>query len=102
MAYKFIDVIADIEARLDQEAEAVKNELQAIDSRQTELKSELAELEPRHLRVQALKSRSDDICPACFITHGDESPVRPISSPDGQDHFRCGKCDAIWVYDPRK
>ena len=102
MAYKFIDVIADIEASLDQEAEAAKNELQTIDSRQTKLKSDLAELEPRQLRAHVLKSRDDLICPACFITHGDESPVRPISSPDGQDHFRCGKCDAIWVYDPRK
>ncbi len=35
MSYKFIDDIADIEERLDQEAEAAKKELQDIDSCQT-------------------------------------------------------------------
>ena len=50
MSYKFIDDIADIEKRLDQEAEAAKNELQDIDSRQTKLKSDLAALQPRQLR----------------------------------------------------
>ena len=100
MAYKFIDVIADIEARLDQEAEAAKNELQDIDSRQTKLKSDLAALQPRQLRAQKLKSRSDDICPDCYITHDRESPLHTINSPDTTDHFRCGACGQEWIYAP--
>ena len=94
MANKFLDVIADIEDRLDRDADAAKNELEKIDSRQSELQSDLAALEPRLLRANALKSRSDLICPECYIDHDEEVPLTPIGGDDDNDRFRCRTCDA--------
>ena len=92
MAYKFLDVIADIEDRLNSDADAAKKELQEIDARQSELESKLATLKPSLLRAKALKALSDLFCPECYIDHGDETLLRPIDSPDENDRFRCAPC----------
>ena len=100
MAYKFIDEITAIVEGLDIAAEAAKEKLQAISSRQMELKSELAALESRHLRAEDLKSRADLICPECFIIHGNEFSLTSISSPDRSDHYRCRECDSEYAFEP--
>ena len=94
MANKFLEVIADIEDGLNRDADKAKKELQEINARQSELESELAALEPSLLRAKELKLRSDLICPECFIDHGEETLLTPISSPDNLDRFRCRSCRA--------
>ena len=94
MAYAFLDVIDDIVAGFDFRADKAKQELINVDTRQVELKAELAALEPRQLRAHALKSRDDLICAYCFILHGNEFPLRPIPGDDRVDRFRCGECGA--------
>jgi len=94
MAYKFLDDIETIKADLSCKADAAKQELQEINSRQTALEADLAALEPQLLRTHSLKSRDDLICPECFILHNIESPLKSIPWDDHVDRFRCRKCDA--------
>ena len=100
MAYQFLDRIAGIEAQLDDQANAAKNELQEIDSRQAQLQQKLATLEPSKLRAQALKQRLDLICPDCFILHNAEFQLVAVSSPDHTDRFRCPGCDSEFTSEP--
>ena len=94
MAYKFPEVIKDIEAILNFGADEAKQELEKINTRQTELQEELAALEFRQLRVQSLKSRDDLICANCFIKHGIESPLKPLPSDSDIDLYHCKNCGA--------
>ena len=92
MTYKFLDVIKDIADDLSYKANKAQEELQSINARQKELQADLAELEPRQLRAQSLKSRDDLICADCFIVHGTESPLSPIDGYSHVDRFRCQEC----------
>ena len=94
MTYEFLDVIDHVIASLDYKANKAKKALINIDTRQVELKAELAALEPRQHRAHVLKSRDDLICAYCFILHGNEFPLRPIPGDDSVDRFRCGECGA--------
>ena len=93
MAYKFPEVIKDIEAILNYGADEAKQELEKINTSQTELQKELTALEFRQLRAQNLKSRDDLICANCFILHDIESPLTSIPGASHVDRFRCRKCD---------
>ena len=96
MAYKFLDRIDSIIAKLDYDANAAEQEQTKLNARQAELDAELAALKPRRLRAQSLVSRGDRICAHCFIMHGNELELTPIPSDDEIDRFRCKKCDAYY------
>ncbi len=93
MAYKFLEVIKDIECGLRTDADNANKEKQRIDARQTEIDAQLAALEPRLLRAQSLKSRDDLICAHCFINECINEQLRPIKGGHKLDLFRCGRCD---------
>ena len=93
MAYEFPKIIEDIKAKHKYEADNTKQELETIDTRQTELKSQLASLGPRQLRAQELKSRDDLICAFCFIEHGIESPLICLEGDRHTDRLRCSNSE---------
>ncbi len=93
MAYRFLEVIKDIEYGLCADANQANKEKQRIDARQAEIDAQLAALEPRLLRAQSLKSRDDLICAHCFINEGVSRQLRPIKGGHKLDLFRCGRCN---------
>ena len=92
MAYKFLDVIKDIEEGLRTNANQAHEEKQRINTRQAEINAELAALEPRLLRAKHLKSSDDLICAHCFINKNIESPLNALDGEPHIDYFRCSKC----------
>ncbi len=93
MAYRFLEVIQDIEDDLRANANQAKDEKQRIDARQAEIDEELAALEPRLLRAKHLKSSNDLICAHCFINKDINSPLRTMEGEPHIDYFRCPECE---------
>ena len=92
MAYKFLEVIKDIEDDLRTNADAAHEEKQRINTRQAEIDADIAKLEPRLLRAKQLESIPDLICAHCFINEGIRAPLTALEGGHKLDLFRCPQC----------
>ena len=92
MAYRFLEVIKDIECGLRADADQANEEKKRIDARQAEINEQLTALKPRLLRAQDLKSLDNLICAHCFINEGVSRPLGQVEGSHKLDLFRCPEC----------
>ena len=94
MRPEFTEIAEEVEARLTQ----LNKEEASIKTRLSEVQSEKVELDAASERINLLRSGDSEpirlACPDCYIIHGIESEMAPISDDRGHvDLFRCHKCD---------
>lgn len=75
-------------------ARNLKKALQDLELKATETK---AHLHATDLAIERLDSFHPDIggelqCPACWVAHGNNSPLVPQPSETASDWFKCGVC----------